>query len=207
MNIKILCSVAIIGALVSGCGLKSPFAKKETILTEQGCEAFNFDTLLLTKGKASRFIDRRSIEERNFQNGLWSVEEYCKMSDYTLTKLIVEYGDRTNYTNLINVKNEDGINVTETSPTVIEIVGSARNYSYQGSSFNFIAMRGGEIIRGKEGQEMNLDGLKYKFYNTREYTDSAHPWQITVECVTDGRKKTLNLDKNKFFLGSYKIMF
>jgi len=203
------CIVLALGAvLLAGCSTKNPFRDpNKGVLTERGCEAFNFDTLLLSKGKAVRFIDNRSLEERNYQNGLWTVREYCKMSGYTLARLIAEYGDRTGYTNVINVKNIDGTHISENSPSTVEISGSSLNYSYKTNNFNFVIMRGEEIIYAKEGEIVNLDGQKYRFFNTREYMDDGHKWLITVRCVNDGVEKVLTLDKNKFFLGSYKVMF
>ena len=76
-NKTILASLFTV-VLLAGCSTKNVISKND--LENRGCEAFNFDSLLLSKARSVEFVDFRSADERNFQNGLWTTKEYCDMS-------------------------------------------------------------------------------------------------------------------------------
>ena len=54
--------------LLAECSTKNIIPKND--LENRDCEAFNFDSLLLSKARSVEFVDLRSADERNFQNGL-----------------------------------------------------------------------------------------------------------------------------------------
>ena len=66
-NKTLLASLFLVVAL-AGCSTKGAISKND--LETRGCEAFNFDSLLLSKAHSVEFVDFRSADERNFQNGL-----------------------------------------------------------------------------------------------------------------------------------------
>ncbi|MBP5779416.1 MAG: hypothetical protein J6W17_05680, partial [Campylobacter sp.] len=136
-------NLILFGALISGCSITN--SKDIKYFAEQGCEAVNFDTLLLSKGRVAYFTDNRSKEERNFQNGLFSVDEYCEMGSYNLTEILAKFGEKTNYANLVSVKHGNLVRKGDNSTTVISIDKSNLKYTAPKSTFNFVAIKGGTI--------------------------------------------------------------
>lgn len=201
---------AMVVLLLSGCGdlkLSDIFKSSPKYFVDKGCEAVNFDSLLLSKGRAIEFSDKRSKEERNYQNGLWSVDEYCNMSKYNLTELIAEYGKRTKYNNIVSVNQGNIIRNMDNSTTSIEIEKSNLNYANPEGTFNFVAINGDKIIYFKENESVKLDGIKYKFINKKEYNSDHKAWEIEIINVITGDSIVNSLKQNKFNFGSYKIIF
>lgn len=204
-NKTLLASLFLVVAL-AGCSTKGAISKND--LETRGCEAFNFDSLLLSKAHSVEFVDFRSADERNFQNGLWTTKEYCDMSRLSLTELIVKYGEKTRHTNIVTVGKGKLIKQDDLTPTRVEIQGSKLQYQRQEgkSTFNFVAANGKDVINFKEGDHVKLDGVGYRFYNKREYKNAKELWQI--EIIDDaGAISTMDLNQNKFMFGSYKIIF
>ena len=206
MKKKTIFASLLMVVLLAGCSTKSVISKND--LENRGCEAFNFDSLLLSKARSVEFVDLRSADERNFQNGLWTTKEYCDMSKLNLAELIVRYGERTNYTNVVSVGKGKLIKTDDLTPTRVEIQGSKLQYQRQEgkSTFNFVATNGIDVLSFKEGDYVKLDGVGYRFYNKREYKNAKELWQI--EIVDDaGSINTMDLNQNKFIFGSYKVIF
>ena len=198
-------NLILFGALVSGCSLINN--KDVKYFAEQGCEAVNFDTLLLSKGRVAYFTDNRSPEERNFQNGLFSVDEYCAMGSYNLTEIMAKFGEKTNYANLISVKQGSLINKRDASATVISIDKSNLKYTAPKSTFNFIAIKGGTIKKFKENDIISLDGVSYSFHNLTEYKADTRSWKIGIQNANNSNQNIVDLNKNYFMFGDWKIIF
>ncbi len=204
---KTLLSSLFVSLILTGCATKNTEVAKID-LEERGCEAFNFDSLLLSKARSIEFVDFRSADERNFQNGLWTTKEYCSMAKLTLAELIVKYGEKTGHTNVVSVGKGKLIKTDDLTPTRVEIQSSKLQYQRQEnrSTFNFVAVDGKRIINFKEGERVKLDGTGYRFYSKKEYKNPSELWQI--EIVDDmGTVSTMDLNQNKFIFGSYKIIF
>lgn len=200
-------SLVLATLFLAGCATKGELGKAD--LKERGCEAFNFTSLLLSKAKAAEFIDKRTQAEKNFQNGLWTAKEYCDMSELTLTELLVEYGKKTDYSNLISVRSGSNIKLNNSGATVIEIEGSNMQYVNDRKSFNYVATDDKNVISFKDGDEIKLDGKKYRIYNKQEYKNDKEAWIIEIIEMKDKMPKSslITIKENKFVLGNYKVIF
>lgn len=188
------------------CGCSALSNKSVKYFEEKGCEAVNFDTLLLSKGRVSHFIDMRSAEERNFQNGLFSIDEYCEMGSYSLTEILAKFGERTKYANLVSVKQGSLISMGNSS-TTIEIAKSNLKYTAPKSTFNFVAIKGNTIKKFRENEIVSLDGVSYSFHNLTEYKTDKRSWKIGIQNESNKQQNVVDLNKNYFVFGNWKIIF
>ena len=166
----------------------------------------NFDTLLLSKGKVSYFTDNRTPQERNFQNGLFSIDEYCEMGSYSLTEILAKFGEKTKYSNIISVKSGSLISNSNSS-AAISIDKSNLKYTAPKSTFNFVALKGNTVKKFRENEVISLDGVSYSFHNLTEYKNDKRSWKIGVQNESTKQQNVVNLNKNYFMFGDWKIIF
>ena len=204
--ISLLCATLLLG----GCGTKSDIKKyvvgELSTFSSAGCEAVHLNTLILSKTKAYKFIDNRTEQERNYHNSLWTPEEYCAMSDFSFNQIVAEFGKKTAFNSPIQLRENQVAYSSEKSLMVVEFQGTNRKYATT-RNFNFAKIKGESYSFFKEGSSQNFGkGLNYKIYSIREFKDGKRLWQLKL-VDKKGNEQIINLDKNYFYLGDYKVVF
>ena len=89
--------------ILSGCGAAKNLSKED--IKQNNCSAFNLISLIASNPNVKEVVDFRGLDQKTYENTLFTTKEYCELGNQSLNDVINQYEMKTKFSNSIVYKN------------------------------------------------------------------------------------------------------
>lgn len=199
---KALLLIVATSLILSGCGAAKNLSKED--IKQNNCSAFNLISLIASNPNVKEVVDFRGLDQKTYENTLFTTKEYCELGNQSLNDVINQYEMKTKFSNSIIYKNG-----------IVTINPSKKNYIFLENSFNFVAVSRdkNDVKYFKNRENIKLGNHTIRIEVLKDYRNAQNPYVLKlydnkkINKETIETAKIIKTEKNFFTFEDYLIAF